>query len=293
MNRPKFITKKLGITALLLSLAALALTAGLLLLSANRHHLFVFAEKTGFLRGEVKITEKQPEDLTEKSIEELKKDARVTFDQSMLLVNTDYMLGEDFVPAISEYKDSGVLMNDCMKEAYAALSSAVSEETGVKLYVSSHFRTTEKQEALYREDPETATIPGASEHQTGLCVDVYVAYYAGDGFIKSPAGRFVNRRCHDYGFIIRYPIYGEKSTGIRYEPWHIRYVGQPHADIIMSNHLTLEEYIFSLERDVWYQAKGYLICKTDADDALPLPTEFQNAVISSDNNGNYIITVRL
>ncbi|MBQ7847765.1 MAG: M15 family metallopeptidase [Clostridia bacterium] len=293
MNHPKRISKKLAITALLLSLTAIALTAGLLLLSANRYHLFLFAEKTGFLRGEVKITEKQTETLTEKTMEELKGDIRITFDQSMMLVNTDYMLEEDFVPAISEYKDSGVLMNNCMKDAYASLSAAVSEETGVKLYVSSHFRTAEKQAALYREDPETATIPGASEHQTGLCVDVYVAYYAGDGFIKSPAGRFVNRHCHEYGFIIRYPVYGEESTGIRYEPWHIRYVGHPHAEIIMGNHLTLEEYIFSLERDVWYQSNGYLICKTDADDALPLPAEFQSAVISADNNGHYIITVRL
>ena len=68
-----------------------------------------------------------------------------------------------------------------------ALSAAVKDQTGNKLYVSSDFRTAEEQQVLYDEDPLTATLPGASEHQTGLALDVYVAYYAGDAFIKSPS----------------------------------------------------------------------------------------------------------
>jgi D-alanyl-D-alanine carboxypeptidase len=134
-----------------------------------------------------------------------------------------------------------------MIDAYAQLSGVVKELTGNKLYVSSDLRTREEQEALYREDPATATIPGASEHQSGLALDVYVAYYAGDAFLKSPSGRFVNTHAHHYGFIIRYPAYGEEITGIRFEPWHIRYVGAPHARVIYNNQLTLEEYILSFE----------------------------------------------
>ena len=134
-------------------------------------------------------------------------------------------------------------MNVCILDAYGELAAAVYEKTEEKLYISSGIRDREKQQVLYEQDPNTATIPGASEHETGLCMDVYVSGFAGDGFIKSEAGLFVNAHGHEYGFIIRYPKHGEEQTGIRFEPWHIRYVGQPHADIIYNNKLTLEEYI--------------------------------------------------
>ena len=210
-----------------------------------------------------------------------------------MLVNTEYTLEKDFVPDIEEYKDTTVYMSRCMLDAYARLSAAVKERTGKKLYVSSDFRTAEEQEELYLEDPLTATLPGASEHQTGLSLDVYVAYYAGDGFIKSFAGRFVNANSWRYGFIIRYPSYAEDVTGIRYEPWHIRYVGHPHADVIYNNHITLEEYVLSLSVGEWYEIEGYLVCRQALSEqgTFELPNSFEKCVISPDNTGYYIVTV--
>ena len=280
------------LTALLLSLILLFTAGSASLVYVNRHNIYLFIQREGLFLQRVPVKEKAITDLHAVSIEEAQKDDRVTFDQSMMLINKEHMLTEDFSPALSEYKESGVLMNDCMQQAYASLSAAVSKKTDTKLYVSSHYRTPEKQAALYLEDPNTATVPGASEHQTGLCVDVYVAYYAGDAFIKSPAGRFVNSNCHDYGFIIRYPSYGEKETGIRFEPWHIRYVGFPHASIIHQNHLTLEEYLFSLEEGRWYLADGYLISRQPIGDTILLPEDFSKAVISEDNTGCCVVTVQ-
>ena len=100
-----------------------------------------------------------------------------------------------------------------------------------------------------------------------------------------------HRLRHEYGFIIRYPVYGEDSTGIRFEPWHIRYVGQPHATIIQKNRLTLEEYILSMKEGQWYAAQGYLFCRQRGENGLSLPADFSSALISDDNTGCYILTV--
>ena len=46
-----------------------------------------------------------------------------------------------------------------------------------------------------------------------------------------------------YGWVQRYPAGKEAITGIGHEPWHFRYVGQPHATLMAERDLTLEEYI--------------------------------------------------
>ena len=241
-------TKKIILAVAISLTVVLLITVGACLVAFYYHDIYVFCEKNGLFCRPMDIVDKGKSDTGEfYSWEELGYDERVTFDQSMLLVNTEYLLPEDFKPDVLEYKDTTVYMSACMLDDYAALSKAVKDKTGDKLYVSSDLRTAEEQEALYREDPKTATLPGASEHQTGLALDVYVAYYAGDAFVKSPSGRFVNSHAHEYGFIIRYPSYGEDITGIRYEPWHIRYVGYPHAEIMYKNKWTLEEYLDKLK----------------------------------------------
>ena len=283
--------KKLAKIILLFSLG-LALCGGLVYVANNSHYLYIGGEYLGINCDEIDVELDNPVACTEVTVEELKKDERVMFDQSMMLVNTEYHLAEDFVPQISEYKTSGVQMSNCMHEAYNDLSVSVKENANDNLYVSSHFRTAEKQQALYDEDPTTATEPGASEHQTGLALDVYVRNYSGDGFVQSEAGQYVNSNCWKYGFIIRYPVFGEKETGIRFEPWHIRYVGQPHAEIIYNNHLTLEEYVFSMENNVWYGYDDYLYSRQAMGETIQLPMEYSEVIISPDNTGSYIVTVR-
>lgn len=244
----------------------------------------------GTLRQEITVKRAKGA-MEELALSDMQENDKFEFNQSLLLINTEYMLTDDFTAETAEYKDSGVAMNACILEAYSALSAAVKEKTGDKLYVSSAIRSRTRQQELYEEDPETATIPGASEHETGLCLDVYVAFYSGDGFLKSAAGQFVNSYCDEYGFIIRYPSYGEKKTGIRFEPWHIRYVGFPHSEIIYNNGLTLEEYIASLEEGVCYEANGYLITRQrPVDGKVYVPTGCDSYIVSPDNTGCYIIT---
>lgn len=276
------------VTAILL----VAVTVGLLAYF-NQHRIFVFCQNHGIGKTRSNLEAVTPE--TEKILmSDMENDPRFTLDQSMMLINTEYTAAEGFDFNIEEYKDTTVYMNSCMLDAYAALSQAVTDKTGKKLYVSSDVRTREEQEALYLEDPKTATLPGASEHESGLCVDVYVAYYAGDAFLKSDAGRFVNSHAHKYGFIIRYPSYGEDSTGIRFEPWHIRYIGQPHAEFIYNNNLTLEQYIEMLEIGKLYQNGEYIISRQFADEGyLSVPKNATEITVSPDNTGAYIITAKI
>ena len=287
MKNQKKPKKIIVIAAAILLLVSVIVAA----IAINADKIFVFAEKNGMFKSEITLEKIEP--IGKTTLERLSADSRVTFDQSMMLVNTKYILRENFEPQVSEYKSTTVYMNNCMIESYASLSSDISDKFHKKLYVSSDFRSADEQAALYKEDPLTATLPGASEHQTGLALDVYVAYYSGDGFVKSSVSRFINRNSWRYGFIIRYPSYGEDVTGIRFEPWHIRYVGHPHSDIIYNNHLTLEEYIESLELGAWYEVDGYYICRmaTLADGEFDFPSDFSRCVISPDNTGNWIITV--
>lgn len=286
MSKRKKIIITVVIAVLLVCLAALSVIL-------NIDSIYVASEKSGLFCKHMDINQSGLSDTTRYSLDELENDDRIKIDQSLMLINKSYLLADDFEPVVSEYNDTGVYMNDCMLNAYAALSSAVTSSSGKKLYVSSDFRSADEQDALYRDDPLTATLPGASEHQSGLALDVYVAHHAGDGFIKSQAGRFVNSNSWKYGFIIRYPCYAEEVTGIRYEPWHIRYVGHPHADVIYNNHTTLENYILSLKVDQWYEIDGYFVCRQQLrDGTISLPEKFTDCVISPDNTGHYIITLK-
>uniref|UniRef100_UPI004055F6A9 M15 family metallopeptidase n=1 Tax=Agathobacter sp. TaxID=2021311 RepID=UPI004055F6A9 len=266
---------------------------GAVVLHSNPHYLYILGESVGVNCDKIEMNTVIPQNVKQFTLEELKTNDRITFDQNAMLINTEFLLPEDYEPSLSQYKDTDLQIHTSLQEAYEELALAVSEDTGSKLYVSSAYRTETEQQKLYEEDSSNANIPGASEHQTGLALDVYVQYNAGFGFIKTDAGQYVNSNCWKYGFIIRYPSFGKNETGMKYEPWHIRYVGEPHAKIIYNNHLTLEEYIRSLENGVWYEVDNYLVSrqKLNENGMLSLPDSYSNAVISPDNTGGYVITV--
>lgn len=91
---------------------------------------------------------------------------------------------------------------------------------------------------------QETTVPGYSEHQVGLSLDIYTASHMtlDAAYGETAAGRWLAENCSDYGFILRYPKGKEYITSIGYEPWHFRYVGREAAKIIMSEGITLEEF---------------------------------------------------
>ena len=86
---------------------------------------------------------------------------------------------------------------------------------------------------------EWVAVPGTSEHQIGIAVDINADKTKST---NDEVYAWLAENAHNYGFILRYPQGKEDITGASYEPWHFRYVGQEHAKIIFGNHICLEEY---------------------------------------------------
>ncbi|MDR6998862.1 M15 family metallopeptidase [Neobacillus niacini] len=90
-----------------------------------------------------------------------------------------------------------------------------------------------------------SALPGTSEHETGLAIDVTGGdgrCAASDCFGGTKEAVWLEKHVAEYGFIIRYPKGKDSITGYQYEPWHIRYVGKEIATKIMSKGISLEEY---------------------------------------------------
>ena len=85
-------------------------------------------------------------------------------------------------------------------------------------------------------------LPGASEHQTGLAIDMSVP----EGLEDEPAAK-IAQLAPQYGFILRYPEGKSNITGVDFEHWHYRYVGVESAQYMQKHNLDLEEYITLLK----------------------------------------------
>ena len=90
-----------------------------------------------------------------------------------------------------------------------------------------------------------SAIPGTSEHQLGLAVDIIDTklWALEEEQADLPGQQWLMEHCHEYGFILRYPTGTTDITGIIFEPWHYRYVGMDIAREIPERGITLEEYL--------------------------------------------------
>lgn len=88
-------------------------------------------------------------------------------------------------------------------------------------------------------------IPGTSEHELGLAADIYSSENLNldESQVNTFTQQWLMENCWHYGFILRYPKDKSEITGIIFEPWHYRYVGDEHARKIHSAEICLEEYL--------------------------------------------------
>ena len=92
-----------------------------------------------------------------------------------------------------------------------------------------------------------SSVPGTSEHQSGLCVDMHNMASAQTAFGETAAAKWLEENAYKFGFILRYPKDKSDITNIIYEPWHFRYVGRYHATRMHQTGLCLEEYVPTLQ----------------------------------------------
>lgn len=276
------------IAPICLMLAAALLFGGVLAVRGDvRYRLWLHVKPY----SEVELHESAP-DTEPLSLEDLLNDSRACENHFLLLINENHPLPQTVSYPLTQ-EGSKYRMQPSVSEAFSALQKSVLEHTGEELLLRSAYRSAEEQETEWAENGgETAARAGYSEHETGLALDVCVLGYGGMSFLKTRAGRFVGNHCYEQGFIIRYPLGKENATGFAYEPWHLRYVGAPHARVMMESNLTLEEYLEILTPDTWYQNGTYYILRT-ASEEVPVPIGFLSCEISLDNLGYRVFTFQM
>lgn len=179
-----------------------------------------------------------------------------------VLVNKQNKLPDDYAPKDLVYTTIPFVFSEMTEkrkmrsEAATAIANLFTgaKQQGIYLLGVSAYRSYSTQVTLfnsyvskdgYEKAKTYSALPGTSEHQTGLAIDVT----SGDGrcpaqdcFGNTAEAKWLQAHAAEYGFIIRYPEGKDAITGYKYEPWHLRYVGIDIATEVMSRGITLEEY---------------------------------------------------
>jgi len=183
-----------------------------------------------------------------------------------VLVNAKNPLSADFAPPQIVNVSESQCPVDARIQPYLEAFLQGCRDAGLPVYLSSGYRSYAEQNSLFERKlgqgytyESASTIvapPGTSEHQTGLACDITDVYRESKSWENlEPTATFqwLNEHCAEYGFVLRYPK--DKSglaydgsalqtvTGIIYEPWHFRYVGNEAAKYMKENNLCLEEFV--------------------------------------------------
>lgn len=191
-------------------------------------------------------------------------------DPAPLLVNSSHPLPDGYVPdglvVIAEYCDPEILsvepaglmaVDQALDHLVEMLSAALRDGLG-NWQVTDAYRSFEQQQNIWdqyyqkyigegmtaeraqRAANNRVAKVGTSDHHTGLSFDLNIP---GQSFRHTKQYEWILQHAWEYGFILRFPEGKESYTGYSSEPWHVRYVGQPHAFNIRRTGMCLEEYM--------------------------------------------------
>lgn len=231
----------------------------------------------------------------------------------LMLVSKAHPVSSDYVPSLVELTDCNTAgstrkLRAEAADAFARMYADMVADGVTVCNVISGYRSYDYQNQLvekkiaqrmasglsrqnaYNQVTMSTAPAGASEHQLGLALDLSIGTSSSNSFGNTAAGKWLSEHAWKYGFIRRYHESKSSLTGIVDEPWHYRYVGIPHAQLMVENDWCLEEYIAALKDcgslTLTDENATYHVYWTQDESA-----EFNGIVdISRDNMGGWIIT---
>ncbi len=179
----------------------------------------------------------------------------------LICVNRNRYVASDveYGISLSYVAGSGERMDSRAAAAYEKMYAAAKED-GYYLTPCSGYRSYSTQKRLYNEfyydyinqgysseeahnlTSKRRNPAGSSEHNIGICMDIICAASSAN-FQNTDEYAWLCENAADYGFILRYPEDKVDVTGVKFEPWHWRYVGVDNAHAIKNSGLCLEEYL--------------------------------------------------
>ena len=162
-------------------------------------------------------------------------------------------INKDYQVATVAYEDYLDMMRDCENAGHQPIvcSAYRTQEYQQNLYDRKIQRLLDDKDNDYTEEEakivaaRSVAVPGTSEHQLGLALDIIDArnWRLDESQADMPTQQWLMENSWRYGWILRYPNAKSSITGIIYEPWHYRYVGREIAAEIHKLDLCLEEYL--------------------------------------------------
>lgn len=180
------------------------------------------------------------------------------FDTNLVVLTKDSYIPSSYVPdhlrEVNVDKNKYMELPNEVAEQVEKMFEAA-EKDGYHIVLASAYRSYDYQEGIFSrrvashgfdEAQTVVAIPGQSEHQTGLAIDITteaMSYGLDQSFEKEAEFQWMMDHCYEYGFILSYRKDKVDLTGYIYEPWHYRYLGdQDLAKQIMDAGITLQEY---------------------------------------------------
>lgn len=196
-------------------------------------------------------------------VEAIKELGETKTDKTMLFINQENPVPKKFSMVKVRLEKLGYNVSfsslSISKEIEPYFREMLKDLTGnriTQLRVVSGYRTSAQQAGILSrtvaqfrtngaKDPMSSALfrvmkPGYSEHHTGLAVDVSRAKLG--TFAGTKEAKWLEENGHEYGFVIRYPENATKITKIRYEPWHLRYVGVWAASYMKEEKIVYEQF---------------------------------------------------
>ncbi len=197
--------------------------------------------------------------------DEYVKEAALIYDPTLLStqINNETTLSKYFpfslvnletVPVLNDKEE--VLVDERVVNALqlmcdAIVQDGISKSKCGRLVVTKGYVSYDDQVQLYKEAIAEygkndasfyVDIPGHSEHQLGLAIDLAVYGMKNQNFSITSQFIWLNENAHRFGFTLTYPPLKEDVTGKFGQEQHWRYVGVDLATKLFNENITLAEY---------------------------------------------------